>query len=164
MYADVKLTAKEFTAIHNALCEMRGVHDTLSGVVREPITDKLAAAIRDMEQGLAGAYQQDNQDFDAKSNHYSDVSQELGASAVWSVYEVDDLKAQHPYTGATEVVYKDHWGGEDVVVPVTGNTWEALYVAADSAIRNSKDNHHIFIEAFTQSSINPAILFLSTGS
>jgi hypothetical protein len=164
MYTDVKITAKEFTAIHNALCEMRDVNNRLSGVVREPITDKLAAAIRAMEQGLAGAYQQDEQDFDAKSNHYSDVSQELGTRSVWSVYEVNDLKAEHPYIGATEVVYKDHWGGEEVVVPVIGNTWEALYVAADSAIRNSKDNHHIFIETFTQSSINPSILFLSTGS
>jgi hypothetical protein len=39
-----------------------------------------------------------------------------------------------------------------------------LYVAADKLIRDSGDGHHIYIEDFKQSSIDPEILFVSTGS
>jgi hypothetical protein len=39
-----------------------------------------------------------------------------------------------------------------------------LYIAADTLIDISGDNHHIFIEAFKQSSISPEILFVTTGS
>ena len=101
---------------------------------------------------------------DEKFDYYNQVRDELGLSAVWSLYEVDNLSERHPYQGATTVVYKDWNTNKDVVVQINGLTWAALYVAANAAINNSTDEHHIFIEGFTQSSIDSTVLFLSTGS
>ncbi len=81
--------------------------------------------------------------------------------AVWSIYEVSDLNKRHPFNGAKEVVYRDHWGEETVRVAINGSTWAALYVAANAAIRDSGDEHHVFVEHFTQ---NGDELILSTGS
>ena len=78
-------------------------------------------------------------------------------TTIWSITEVDNLVSTHPYTNAKTVTHKDHWGetedGEEigpVVVPINGNTWAALYVAANAAIRDSGDSHHCYIEGFRQ--------------
>lgn len=158
------LTAEEFKTIHNALCELRSVHERLCGVVREPITDKMAAAIRAMEQGLKGAYEQDNQSFDSKNSHYESVAKELGLRSIWSEYDVSNLSDRHPYEGADRVVYKDHWGDKPVQCSINGHTWAALWVAADACIRDSGDEHHVFIEQFRRKKGDPRTLYLTTGS
>jgi hypothetical protein len=159
------ITAEDFKTIHNALCEMRSVYETIQGVVREPITDKLASAIREMETGLKDAYEQDNKAFDDKYAHYDDVRGQLGlANAVWSIFEVNNLSDRHPFEGADRVVYKDHWGGQPVSCSINGLTWAALYVAANACIRDSGDKHHIYIELFTPDKDDPRTLILSTGS
>ena len=159
------ITAEDFKTIHNALCEMRTVYDTIQGVVREPITDKLASAIRDMEAGLADAYKQDNKSFDAKYEHYTDVRGQLGlVESVWSIFEVDNLSDRHPFEGADRIVYKDHWGKRAVSSSVHGSTWAALYIAANACIRHSGDKHHIYIEHFIADKDDPRTLILTTGS
>lgn len=100
---------------------------------------------------------------DEKFDYFNQVRDELGLDAVWSIYEVDNLSERHPFEGATKLIYRAYGSG-DQVVTINGSTWSALYVAANSLIRDSGDNHHIYIESFKQSSINPEILMLSTGS
>lgn len=164
MNCNPTLTAEEFKTIHNALCDMRSVYNTIQGVVSEPVTDRLARAIKDMEAGLANAYEEDNNAFDRKNSHFTDVREELGLRSIWSVYEVDNMSDRHPFEGADRVVYKDHWGEKPVQCSVNGLTWTALYVAADACIRDSGDGHHVFIECFKPSKEDPRTLILSTGS
>jgi hypothetical protein len=104
-----------------------------------------------------------DQDFDTKFNYFETTRNALGLSAVWSIFEVDNLNENHPFVGATKVIYKTYGSG-DAEVAINGTTWASLYIAADTLISESGDNHHIFIEAFKQSSINPEILFVTTGS
>ena len=104
-----------------------------------------------------------DQEFDVKFDYFNKVRTELGLTAVWSIFEVDNLNETHPFKGVTKVIYKTYGSG-DAEVAIDGNTWKSLYIAADTLIDISGDNHHIFIEAFKQSSISPEILFLSTGS
>ena len=104
-----------------------------------------------------------DQDFDTKFDYFDKVRDELGLSAVWSIYEVDNLSERHPFEGAKKVIYRAYDSG-DHEVAIVGSTWASLYVAANQLIRDSGDNHHIFIESFKQSSISPEILFVTTGS
>ena len=164
MNCNPTLTAEEFKTIHNALCDMRSVYNTIQGVVSEPVTDRLARAIKDMEAGLANAYEEDNNAFDRKNSHFRDVQEELGLRSIWSIYEVDNMSDRHPFEGADRVVYKDHWGEQPVECSINGLTWTALYVAADACIRDSGDGHHVFIECFKPSKEDPRTLILSTGS
>lgn len=164
MNCNVTLTADEFKTIHNALCELDNVKAQLENVLNKDLFVKLVKASNGIRKGLEGAYEQESKAFDTKHEHYSQVKQELGLDSIWSIYEVDNLSDRHPFEGATQVVYKDHWGKGDIVVPVNGSTWAALYVAGNAAIRDSGDSHHVFIEQFKQSSINPQILFMTTGS
>ena len=100
---------------------------------------------------------------DEKFDYYNQVREDLGLNAVWSIFEVENLSERHPFVGVTKVIYRAYGSG-DHEVTIEGDTWKSLYVAADKLIRDSGDGHHIFVEDFKQSSIDPEILFVSTGS
>jgi hypothetical protein len=149
MNCNVTLTAEEFKTIHNTLWAMQ--YDGMDAVIG-------AEKIR---EALKGAYDQEHNAFDTKMDYFDRVREELGLSATWSMYEIDNLSERHPFEGVETVTYKDHWGDQPVVTRINGSTWAALYVAANAAIRDSGDEHHVFIENFKQVGDT---LILSTGS
>ena len=163
MNCNPTLTAEEFKTIHNALWSLGSIQLQLEAVLNKDLYNELAKATNQIRQGLVSAYEQEETAFEAKTIYYAQVRQELGLSAVWSMYEVDNLSDRHPFEGVTKVVYRAYESG-DHEVAINGGTWAALYVAANAIIRDSGDNNHIFIEGFEQSSINPEVLFVSTGS
>ncbi len=144
MNTAVTLTAEEFSRIHNALCfaPNKGLEATVDAI----------------REALAGAYRQEEQDFDRKMAYYNRFKDENRLETIWSMYELEEhgfLKS-HPYTSDAFVCYQGQH------VPVFGSTWGDIYRAADWAIRNSGDQHHIFIEAFELKNGNE--LHLVTGS
>ena len=149
MNCDVTLKAEEFKTIHNTLWAME-----YKGMDAKTAAEKIREA-------LSGAYAQESKAFDRKSEHFSSIKEDLGLRTIWSIYEVDNLSERYPFEGITTVTYKDHWGKKPIVKPVNGLTYAALYVAADAAIRDSGDDHHVFIERFRQ--VGDTLL-LTTGS
>jgi len=139
MNCNPTLTADEFKIIHNSLCDLDRIDN-----------DKVRDIVEKMRDALKGAYDQDNDAFNRKHAHYGGVQRELDLDAIWSIYEVKDLNERHTYKNAKTITYKDNWGGDAFSVPINGFTWAALYVAANAAIRDSGDEHHVFIEGFEQ--------------
>jgi hypothetical protein len=165
MNCNPTLTADEFKTIHNGICELNGAIQHLEGVLDPELLKRLLHGVSEIRRGLDNAYEQDDSAFESKSAHYERIREELGLSAVWSIYQVDDLGERHSYTGATTVLYTDHWGHTSKVqVPINGLTWAALYVAANAAIRDSGDTHNVYIEDFKPSEGDVTTLRLTTGS
>ncbi len=144
MNTAVTLTAEEFSRIHNALCfaPNKGLEATVDAI----------------REALAGAYQQEEQDFDRKMAYFRRFQEDNKLETIWSIYELEEhgFIRDHPYTSDAFVCYQGQH------VPVFGSTWGDIYRAADWAIRNSGDAHHIFIEAFELRNGNE--LHLVTGS
>ena len=144
MNTSVTLTADEFRQIHNALCfaNSKSIEETVETI----------------RAALAGAYQQEEADFDSKMDYYRRFQDDNNLEAIWSIYELEEhgFLKDHPYPDTAFVCYQ---GGH---VPVFGATWGDIYRAADWAIRNSGDSHHIFIEGFEFRNGNE--LHLVTGS
>lgn len=153
MYCPVTLSAEEFRDLHNAICDLDGLD-----------SQRVQDAVARMRDALRGAYDQDQADFDRKSGHYQEVCKELNLDSVWSLHEVADLRQPHPFPDAVQVVYRDHWGPKEICIGIRGSTWADLYRAADQAIAQSGDRHHVFIEAFRPNPQEPRQLMLSTGS
>lgn len=164
MNCNPTLTAEEFKTIHNGLYDLDNVVRRLEDVLKPELYQLLARSASEIRRGLKSAYEQDDRAFTTKSDHFGAVQQELGLTAVWSVYEVDNMSDSHPFNGAERVLYKDHWGEKPVSVAINGSTWAALYVAANACIRDSGDEHHIFIEHFRADPEDQRTLILSTGS
>jgi len=150
------LTAEEFKILHNTLWEL--------GNIDHPRVQQLVEQIR--TQALKGAYEQDNSAFESKYDYYSAFQKDNGLKTIWSIYElpVHGFLADHPFTAAAEICYKDHWGEEAVYETIQGSTWADLYRAADRCIQRSGDTHHIFIEGFEPVANQPHQLRLTTGS
>lgn len=159
------LTEYEFKDLHNALCDLRSIRSDMEHSMVK--IDRVEDVIAQFEQALSGAYKQDNDAERADGRRRLEairsraVREGLGLTAIWSIYEVDNLSESHPFGDVTTVTYKTHWGPKPVVKGIAGTSWAALYVAANACIRDSGDDHHVFIEGFE---IHGDTLVLSTGS
>lgn len=145
----VTLAGDDFRTVHNTLCELRSLARAMNQ--RMVKIEEVERIIESFEQGLANAYAQDNMQFEDKMDYYSSFKRENGLDSIWSVYElpVHGFLSAHPYLSDSFVVYRNHWGeNKDKHYPVLGSTWGDVYRAADLAIRESGDAHHIFIEGF----------------
>jgi hypothetical protein len=105
--------------------------------------------------------------WEKQMDYHTTYGQGIGVQTVWSIYDEDgygEIKFGNPHPFGDEVVIRhkcDVFGPYDVTVPVTGKTWGDVWVAADKAIVESGDLHHIFIEGFD---VDGKTLNLSTGS
>lgn len=162
----VTLKGQDFSTVHNTLCELREVQQRLSGVINLEMAAKLQAVIQGFERGLADAYSQDNSAFDSKMDYYSEFQRENGLQSIWSIYDlpVNGFLQEHPYEGALQLAYRDHWGDEPVFAEIQGVTWADIYRAADDCIRRSGDLHHVFIESIRVNPSHRSQLILTTGS
>ena len=155
----VTLRGEDFKTVHNTLCELRSLVQRMTHSMIK--IDDVQRIIAGFEAGLRDAYDQDEQAFDQKLEHYQVIQQQEGLRSIWSIYSVEELGEPHPYLDAEQVVYKDHWGAAAVCEAIPGGTWIDLYIAADRCIQRSGDQHHIFIESFRREGND---LVLSTGS
>ena len=162
----VTLHSEDFKTVHNTLCELREIEQRLNEVLNPEMVERLHRVVKGFESGLANAYSQDHAAFDSKMDYYSDFKSENGLQSIWSIYElpVHGFLHDHPYKGAVEVCYRDHWGDEPVYETIQGPTWADLYRAADRCIQRSGDSHHCFIESFQTVADQPHQIRLTTGS
>lgn len=162
MNCDVTINKDDWKTLHNALCGLRSVYQDMHQSMIK--TERIESVISEFERALADAYEQDNRAFENLSGHYDEVRQSQGLRSIWSIYEVECLDRHHPFQGALQVAYRDHWGDKPVFAEIKGDTWIDLYRAADECIRASGDDHHVFIEQFRVNKECPEQLLLSTGS
>jgi len=160
----ITLTRGQWTRLHNALCAAEAKAGHLFEVLKDG--GEGIAALRSVREALAPAYAQDEEAFDRQHIYFESFREANGLKAIWSIYELDEhgFLDLHPFEGATHVVYDSHWAEHDVETEIKGSTWADLYRAADAAIQQSGDNHHVFIEHFTPIRDRPGYLRLSTGS
>lgn len=160
---DVKITGKDFSTIHNALCELKSITKKLDGVVSDRISTRLNWTVDQFTKGLEDAQSQDLNSLHNKMEYWAKVGNREGFFTLWSIFDIDaDCDKVHPYDDVKYLKYTT--GNTQVVASVKGNTWLDLYRAANEAILLSKDSHHSFIEGFEPRGREPDCLTLITGS
>ena len=159
----IQLTREEWSQIHNAVCRAESMYESVFDVLKNG--PEMREVLNGIRQSLAPAYQQDTEQFDRQFDLYRHVQDTHGFTSIWSMYDVQEFSAPHPYPSDVFIKYRDHWGdNEDRHYPVNGPTWLDVWRAADLAIQESGDNHHAFIEGFRQDSRDATIIYLQTGS
>lgn len=164
MLVSPTLTKDEFKNIHNALCDLDSVAQSLEDVLKLEKYVQLQKAKTAIRQALKRAYEEDDRLFKERSDLCDHVKAECHFTSFWSMYEVDDFYAKHPFTDAKSVTYIDHWGDNPVAAAIPGDRWIDLWRAADECISLSGDDHHIFIERFRPAENSSSTLVLHTGS
>lgn len=85
-------------------------------------------------------------------------------NSVWSIFEAVD-RLNEVALEATELTltYTVHWGPDAVQIKLPDNpTWWDLAQAADRLVKQSQDQHHVFVEGFIRTSNNTIDMY--TGS
>ena len=158
----ISLTKDEWHRIHNALCHAESMYHSVFDVLKNG--PEMREALTAIRQSLAPAYEQDTGQINQEFDHYRSVQTAMGFQSFWSL-ESTDFTAPHPYASDVIIKYRDHWGNnEDRPYPVSGATWLDVWRAADLAIQESGDGHHLFIEGFRQDPADATIVYLETGS
>ena len=142
----ITLTTEEFQQINNALYRL----SLVSGC------EELE---QDIRHALKNAYEQYDTAQSLKREYYFGIRDRHGFLSIWDLDTVD-LYDEHHFRGCTHVEYYGH------LMPILGERWIDLWRAAENCIKESKDEHHIFIEGFYTDSRNvfSNVLRLSTGS
>jgi hypothetical protein len=101
--------------------------------------------------------------FFEEMDYFDTYGKTFGAQSRWSIYD-EGIKMgnEHPFGDNVKIRHKCDIYDYDVTVPVKGSKWGDVWVAADKAIVQSEDLHHIFIEGFEKNSNGE--LELHTGS
>lgn len=138
-----EITNEELSSLESMSWKLHSLRRCLEGFASDGILSELDELIDLHRQGLGRLRQED----DARSELLREAWDLEGFRSVWSATELGLPHDETPYTAAQVLVYH----ADDITVeqPIRGNTLRDLYEAADAAIRQSGDGHHVFIEAFT---------------
>jgi hypothetical protein len=143
----VALQGKDFSTIHNALCELR----TMSDYCSDEVAAKINPIINKFEQGLKDAYRQENEAFDRKFDLYKNISNGQGFKhSIWSIYSVDNFDTNSSVPEGSKI--RSWYSGKDVHVTVKGSSWLDLWKATEQLMEQTLDEHgdHVFIEGFSK--------------
>lgn len=156
------LSAEEFKNVHNGLCKINAAVTRLEEAVSKlgmnsKLVAEFEAGLALVRQGLGRAYKEEDRIFSERSDYYNRLAEENKLKTIWSIHEIADMLATHPFPKATRLEYKG------LMATIAGPRWIDLWFAADAIIKQSGDSHHIFIEAFTPTQ-DGRLLRLSTGS
>lgn len=159
----ITLSRDEWSKIHNSLCRAESMYANVFDILKNGT--EMREALDHIRSALAPAYKQDNDNFDRQHEYYNKIKNLHGFASTWSIYSVDDFDAPHPFVSHVFVKYTDHWGdNKHRHYPVAGTTWLDVWHAADLALHDSGDNHHVFIEGFSQDKSDHNLIHLQTGS
>jgi hypothetical protein len=154
------ITSEEIRNIHNGLCYLRDAIDRLEDTLSPHVIKELRKAKSEIEKGFSSVrFQKENQ-WDDRNEYYTQLKERCKLKSVWSMYEVEDLEEKAFDLEEGSVLVHDNFS---VPLPAGSVSWFQLWMAAEEAIY-AVGGDHIFIESLTQSSINPKIILLGTGS
>lgn len=155
------ITSDEIKDIHNGLCRLRNVISRLEDALSHHTINELRKSMSEIEKGFKSARDQRDDRWDESNRFFEKTRNELKYTSFWSIYEkYDDMhKIAFFLEEGSALVYENF----SVPLPAGSRTWFDMWKAADEAIV-AVGGDHIFIESFTQSSINPKIILLGTGS
>lgn len=114
----------------------------------------------------------DLEQMDKLIDYYRDIGYDNDLETVWSMWTTDqwvDMEDTSGIPEGTVIRHHDGWG-KDTTAEVKGTTWLDVWKACDIAIRDSGDNHHIYIEQLNWTTIEQPngivqkFLDLTTGS
>jgi hypothetical protein len=156
------MTRDQVKDINNGLSDLSSLINEMDEILHPTFLKRLREAKCSIAKGFKLVRDQADEEFYRKAELFDNIKMENKFTTIWSIYEVDNI---YGYSGivaeeGTSLVYLD----VNVPLPAGQLTWFELWKAANKAVVVSGDDHHNFIESFTQSSISPTIILLGTGS
>lgn len=152
--------------LRTILIELSDINQRVHGVIHPDIHDKLTQLYAMAEKELAPIMQAEKNSWDDNHNSLKALQKKHQLRSIWSVTKVaaSDMNKKTPLL--SKITYQS-WGPTQTHTfnEPTEITWLELWKIADKLIRDSGDEHHIFIESLYRSTCTGSTeYYLSTGS
>ena len=169
MYSDIYTLENSITIgrqqqrdLHNARCFFEMAIERCEDA---KVAETLKKAMGYFTSAHAAIRQQENDRFETRFQHFREAQHQYGFSTVWSIFEVPRVE----YEVTPELVDITHVKYYNQLVAVEKPEgqlrWVDLWRAADKAIAESGDKHHVFVEGFYQRKEDPIGTYqIITGS
>jgi hypothetical protein len=161
---DIAINREQQMNFHNARCYFLQFKDKYSEIFGKEVLRDFNKAMNYLISAHDPVRALEDKRSEDRFEHYEAMRKHYGLSAVWSMMEYDRLDDNTDKDIKTIKYY-------DVIVPVVKRPehpwlrWTDVYEACDKAIKESGDEHHIFIEYLHREDSDPEGQYkLSTGS
>ena len=153
--------------LHNARVYLEHFAEKYGSTLGERVIGDFNAAMKHFIRAHDPIRSEENRIFDSKFAHYKAMQKHFGYKTVWSNFDVERLDDALPskYLDITHVRYYNQLVAVEKRDGALGLDWLAVWAAADKAIRDSGDEHHIFVEGLYQrEEDSKGVYYLCTGS
>lgn len=160
------LTEKQTKQLEAIYPELSSIINALDPVVAEPLMKRLKAIQKTFSKAFDDRWQAEEDEDERAYEELTNIADENDFVTTWSITEVPPEDMDKPFSKkAVKSITYESWNNTQTInFEGKGKkiTWLEAWKYADQIIRQSGDDHHNFIEDFTQ--VSPGHYELITGS
>jgi len=155
------ITSDQISKLHNAYWLINNEIEQLEEVLRSDKIVALRKAVSIFSEAYIPLMEEKDKEWDRRNSYYDDLRENHKFRSVWSIYDVVSFQANSGIEGTVLKYGK-------VNIPMKKDTmtmcitWLDMWKYADQAIKESEDEHHLFIERFYDR--GDGVIELITGS
>lgn len=167
MSNNITISREQQRDLHNARAYFHQWYDQYRDVLGQRVIDDFSKAFGLLIQAHNPIRAEEDKRWDERNDHYNSMKACFGFKSVWSDYDIERLDDPLPskYLDITHVKYYSQLVAVEKREAAAGLDWIALWAAADKAIEQSGDTHHIFVEGFYKDENDPVGVYrLTVGS
>ena len=157
MSYDIVIGREQQRNLHNARVYFESFAEKYADVVGQRVIDDFNRALDMFKNAHDPIREEETRIFDLKFKHYDAMRRHFGYQTVWSNFDVERLDESLPskYLDITHVKYDSQLVAVEKRDGALGLDWLAIWKAADKAILESGDRHHVFVEGIYQRNEDP---------
>jgi hypothetical protein len=163
----IVITREQQRDLHNARCYFHQFEERYGDILGQRVIDDFRRAYKLLCSAHDPILDEETSRWDRRNEHFTKVQREHRFKTVWSIYDIERLDEALPskYLDITHVQYYNQLVAVERRDGTTGFDWLDLWIAAEKAINQSNDSHHIFVEGFYREDSDPVGVYrLTTGS
>lgn len=162
---NISISRDQQRDLHNARCYFQSFADKYADILGQRVIADFNHAYDIFKRAHDPIREEENARMDRRYDHYEAIRKHLGLKTIWSDYDVELLDEGLPLklVDITHVRYYNQLVA--VEKPMGSPRWLDLWIAADKAILQSDDPHHIYVEGFYRKDDYPIGVYqVITGS
>jgi hypothetical protein len=164
----MSLTNEQIKQLESIYPMLSSVIRSLEPVVKKSVMDEIVAIKEIVSNVFKVQWKEEADEDDQEYKRLSKISKQEKFKSVWSISEVKAAQLDTSFSekNVKGIVYESWGDKKEVSFGKAGKkmTWMDMWREADKLMRQSGDDHHIFIEDFNEVKDKKGYYSLSCGS
>lgn len=164
---NISINREQQRDLHNARVFFQDFLDRYEDVLSERVKTDFNYALTHLIRAHDPIRAEENKRFDERHDHFQSMKALFKFKTIWSDFDIERLDENLPiqYLDMTHVKYDNQLVAVEPRPELGRVDWLAVWKAADKAIVDSGDTHHVYVEGFYKTGKDPEGVYqVITGS